>query len=70
MKCCEMKIGIPSKDGQTFWRTIGTVFLPDETALVHQNGKPITFVIDYPKANGIIVPREKKEKEQLSCMLN
>ncbi len=64
MICCDIKIGIPSRDSTTFWRTIGTVFMPDDAVLVHPNGKPITFVIDYPKANGIIVKREKKSESK------
>ena len=61
MKCYDLKIAKPTGEGKAFWRTIGTVFLPDNAEISHPDGKPATFVIDYPKANGIIVPRGKKE---------
>lgn len=61
MKCLDMKIAKPTGEGKAFWRTIGTVFVGDDSEVTGQDGKPITFVIDFPKANGIIVPREKKE---------
>lgn len=62
MKCYDIKIAKPSGEGKTFWRTIGTVFLGDDATVKGTDDKPATFVIDYPKCNGIIVPRpEKKE---------
>ena len=62
MDCMDIKIGIPSSDGKTFWRTIGTVFVNDETAVIGADNKPATFAIDYPKAQGIIVSRKKREE--------
>lgn len=61
MKCYDLKIAKPTGEGKAFWRTIGTVFMADSVELVGANGKPATFVIDYPKANGIIVPRQAKK---------
>ena len=51
-------------ENQTFWRTIGTVFGDETTHISRANGKPITFVIDYPEAQGIIVPRKKKAEKE------
>jgi len=62
MICMDLKIAKPSKDGQTFWRTIGTVFVSDDAVVTGTNNKPATFMIDYPHANGIIVKREKKDE--------
>ncbi len=62
MKCLDMKIGLPSSDNKTFWHTIGTVFVDDNFPSKRENGKPITFAIHHPKANGIIVSREEKKE--------
>ena len=62
MKCLDIKIGISGADNKTFWKTIGTVFVSDNSVVTGTNDKPATFVIDYPKANGIIVERKKKEE--------
>jgi len=62
MKCLDMKIGLKNKDGKTFWKTIGTVFVSDEVAKEAEKDKPITFAIDYPATNGIIVNRKEKEE--------
>jgi len=62
MKCLDIKIGTPTGNGKSFWRTIGTVFVADECDVCGQHGKPATFCIDFPKANGIIVPRKDKEE--------
>lgn len=63
MKMYEIKIG--KKNGEkTFWRTIGTVFAGDNAKFIGDNGKPVTFVIDYPEVHGIIVPRKTKEEIQ------
>ena len=64
MKCLDMKIGLKNRDGKTFWKNIGTVFVSDEVHEQAVKDKPITFVIDYPATNGIIVPRDKKENDE------
>jgi len=60
MKMYDIKIGKKSGE-KTFWRTIGTVFGGDNAKLIGDNGKPLTFTIDYPETRGIIVPRKSKE---------
>jgi hypothetical protein len=60
MKIYEIKIGI--KNGEkTYWKTIGSIFTDDNAKIFGSNGKPATFVIDFPHANGIITKRESKE---------
>ena len=61
MKCFDIKIGIKTGNSKTFWKSIGTVFLSDESVVEGTNGKAASFVIDYPACTGIIVPREQKE---------
>lgn len=61
MKLYDIKIGV--KNGEkTFWRNIGTVFAADDAHIVGGRDKPCTFSIDYPKAQGIIVPRKDKSE--------
>lgn len=62
MKLYDLKINRQDGNGNSHWRTIGTVFADDSAMIVSPGGKPATFVIDYPTVSGIIVPREKKEK--------
>lgn len=62
MKLYDIKIVTLDKENKGHWRTIGTVFADDSACLKGANGKQLTFVIDYPQANGIIVKREKKKE--------
>lgn len=62
MKCMDLKIAKPTGEGKSFWRTIGTVFVADDAVVKGVGDKPATFVIDYPKCNGIIVNREPKKE--------
>ena len=64
MKCLDMKIGMKNRDGKTFWKNIGTLFVSDEVHDQAAKDKPITFVIDYPATNGIIVGRKEKEEAE------
>jgi len=61
MKMYEIKIGKKSGE-KTFWKTIGTIFCSDSCKLHGDNGKPATFVLDFPEANGIVVKRLTKEE--------
>lgn len=63
MKALDMKIGIPTGEGKSFWHTVGTVFVEDCCLVEGLNGKPATFVMPFPKCNGIIVERKKKEEK-------
>lgn len=71
MKLFDIKIVNKDLYGKSHWRTIGTVFASDDGSLVKlsdtkkdSKGNPATvpvgFVIDFPNAQGIIVPRPKK----------
>ena len=62
MICMDLKIAKPNKEGPAFWRTIGTVFVSDESVVIGQGDKPATFVIDYPACSGIIVLRQPKKE--------
>lgn len=62
MICMDLKIAKPQKEGPAFWRTIGTVFVSDDSIVIGQENKPATFVIDYPACSGIIVLRQKKQE--------
>jgi len=64
MKMLNIVIGKTNKEGKIFWHTIGTVFCSDDSSLKGENGKPATFVIDYPMTNGIICERGKKEVQE------
>ena len=64
MKCLDMKIGLKNRDGKTFWKNIGTVFVSDELHAQVVKDKTITFVIDFPSTNGIVVPRIEKEEDK------
>ncbi len=64
MKLYDIKIGVHSEKDRTFWQNIGTIFASDDAKLTGANGKPATFVMNFPKANGIVVPREKKENKE------
>jgi len=64
MKCMDIKIGTPTGQGKSFWRTIGTVFVSDQCDVFGPGDKPATFTIDYPKCNGIIVERKPKEETE------
>ena len=68
MKLYDLKVANKDVYGKTHWRTIGTVFAGDDGSLTRVNpnkldrdGNPMTvpvgFVIDFPQAQGIIVPR-------------
>jgi hypothetical protein len=61
MKIYEIKIGKKSGE-KTFWKTIGTIFCADTCKLHGDNGKPATFVLDFPEANGIVVKKLSKEE--------
>lgn len=65
MKLYDIKIGIRNGE-KTFWRNIGTVFAGDNANLVGGGNKPVTFSIDYPKAQGIVVPRKAKDEDDNS----
>lgn len=60
MKLYDIKIATKDREGITHWRTIGTVFASDDAKLIGAAGKPLGFAIDYPTAQGIIVPRKAK----------
>lgn len=61
MKLYDIKIGV--KNGEkTFWRNIGTVFAADNAHIVGTGDRACSFSIDYPKAQGIIVPRKDKNE--------
>ena len=62
MQILDIKVGIPSGNGKSFWHTIGTVFVSDDSVVKGTGDKPATFVIDYPATNGIIVYRDEKEE--------
>jgi len=75
MKLFDIKIANKDIYGKTHWRTIGTVFASDDGGLtkLHDTKKdnngnplmvPVGFVIDFPNAQGIIVPRPKKTTVQ------
>jgi hypothetical protein len=74
MKLFDLKVANKDVYGKTHWRTIGTVFASDDGSLVKthdtkkdQDGNPaivpVGFTIDFPQAQGIIVPRPKKQRE-------
>lgn len=60
MKLYDIKIATKDRENVTHWRTIGTVFASDDAKLIGSGGKPLGFSIDYPTAQGIVVPRKKK----------
>jgi hypothetical protein len=61
----EIKVAIRYGEGQTHWKTIGSVFTSPDTHLVGNNNKPASFVLDWPEAQGIIVPvKEKDDKNK------
>jgi hypothetical protein len=73
MKLFDIKVANKDVYGKTHWRTIGTVFANDDGSLFKyhptkkdENGnhisQPVGFCIDFPQAQGIIVPRLKKEQ--------
>jgi len=75
MKLFDIKVVNKDLYGKSHWRTIGTVFASDDGSLtkMHDTKKdndgnpvivPVGFVIDYPNAQGIIVPRPKKTTVQ------
>ena len=61
MKIYDIKIGKKSGE-KTFWKTIGTIFCDAGSKLYGEHGKPATFVLDFPEANGIVVKRLSKEE--------
>ena len=58
----ELKVAIRYGEGQTHWKTIGSLFANPDTHLVGNAGKPASFVIDWPEAQGIVVPAKEKDK--------
>ena len=62
-KLYDIVIAKKGAEGKTFWRTIGTVFGDEKTHIGKSNGKPVTFAIDFPEAQGIIVARTKKAEK-------
>lgn len=69
MKLYDIKIGIRNGE-KTFWRNIGTVFADDDASIVGSSGKLCTFSIDYPKAQGIIVPRKTRDEADVDQSQN
>lgn len=63
MRIYDIKIGIQNGEKKTFWKTIGSVFCDDGSLIMGSNGKPATFVIDYPEARGIVVQRDEKKND-------
>lgn len=67
IKRYEIKVAIRYGEGKTFWKTIGSLFASPDTHLVGNDNKPAGFVLDWPEAQGIVVPAEdKKEKAENS----
>lgn len=64
MKIYDIKICIKGKNDSNFWKTIGTVFCNDNAKVCGFDGKPATFVIDYPATQGIIVARKAKKENK------
>jgi len=62
MKLYDIQIATQGSDQQTHWRNIGTVFADNTATLIGREGTPLGFVIDYPPARGVIVPRKEKPK--------
>jgi len=62
MQILDIKVGIPSGNGKSFWHTIGTVFVSDDSVVKGTGDKPATFVMPFPKVNGIIVSRKPKDE--------
>jgi hypothetical protein len=74
LKLYDLKIVQVGSDGKNHWFTIGKVFAADDGRLEKVEvqrtdegdkdvSKPVGFVINYPPCNGIIVPTQKKEKD-------
>lgn len=75
MKLYDLKIVQQGSDGKNHWFTIGKIFAADDGRLEkievqrddegdHDVSKPVGFVINYPPAQGIIVPTPKKERTE------
>jgi len=77
MKLFDLKVVQVGSDGKNHWFTIGRVFAADDGRLSKteiQRGpdgdqeisKPVGFVLNWPPAQGIIVPTpDRKEKEEV-----
>ena len=64
-KMYDIVVAKSTGEGKTMWRTIGKIFCSDDSRIAGKNGKPATFVIDFPDAHGIIVrTKEKKENAE------
>jgi hypothetical protein len=64
MKIYDIRIAISQGEGKTFWKTIGTIFCGDNARIEGKNGKPATFVIDFPAGQGIIVRRKSEDEKK------
>lgn len=73
MKLYDLKVVQVGSDGKNHWHTIGKVFAADDGRLEKTEiqrtaegdvefSKPVGFVLNWPPANGIIVPSEKRDK--------
>lgn len=71
MKLYDIKIVQQGSDGKNHWHTIGKIFAADDGRLFRietqrtaegdvEVEKPCGFVINYPAAQGIIVPSKSK----------
>lgn len=76
MKLYDIKVVQQGSDGKNHWHTIGKIFAADDGRLTRTElqrtaegdeevEKPVGFVINYPPANGIIVPVQDKKKDDI-----
>ena len=76
MKLYDLKVVQQGSDGKNHWHTIGKVFAADDGRLCKTElqrtaegdaeiEKPVGFVINYPPAQGIIVPSQSKKDDDI-----